>query len=292
MLKSEKIRGGICTFERYEGRTDIGSSRIRGTWIANHWDNVELFVQGKEYDFVIYQKAYWVEHAKVFKGIKIFDLCDPDFLHWGYRTKQMIDNVDAVTTSTEALAEALRKFTDKPVVCIPDRVDFNFYNIKKKHFGTANMITWFGYSNNFEMLKPAVKYLIENNLDLVVVSDKDFIPQPNEIGRIEVFNYRWNYLTANENILKGDMLLNPQASKGKWKFKSNNKTLAGIALGLPVATNIDELKRFKDCDERVKEVKERTKELKEKWDVKISISELKALINEIIKNRKIKDVKE
>jgi len=66
-----------------EGRKDIGSSRIRGEWLANNCGDTEIFIQGKAYDVVIYQKAYWVEHAKLFKGIKILDLCDPDWLHWG-----------------------------------------------------------------------------------------------------------------------------------------------------------------------------------------------------------------
>jgi hypothetical protein len=35
----------------------------------------------------------------------------------------MLENVDAITTSTEKLAEAIRNFTDKPVFYVPDRMD-------------------------------------------------------------------------------------------------------------------------------------------------------------------------
>ena len=68
-------KGAILTFEQFHGRKNLGSSRIRGHWLIDNWDEVELFKQGKKYDFVIYQKAYFIEHAKIFKGIKILDLC-------------------------------------------------------------------------------------------------------------------------------------------------------------------------------------------------------------------------
>lgn len=285
MKENKKISVGLITFEQYEGRKEIGSSRIRGRWLADNWDEAEIFVQGQKYDVVLYQKAYWCEHAEVFNGIKILDLCDPDFLHWGYRTKQMIDLCDAVTTSTEALAEAVRKFTDKPVVCISDRMDLGYHKIKKIHSGKAKNVVWFGYSDNFEMLKPVIHFLIKNNLNLIVVSNKDYKLQANQAGRLEVTNYRWTESTVNENIIKGDIVINPKSSKGKWKYKSNNKSLTAYALGMPVARNIEELVKFIDCDERIKEVEKRTQELKEKHDVRISIGEFENLIKDI-KNKK------
>ena len=74
---------GILTFEQFHGRKDIGSSRIRAKWVINHWPEAEEFVFGQKYDVVIYQKAYWLEHAQEFKGLKILDICDADFLHCG-----------------------------------------------------------------------------------------------------------------------------------------------------------------------------------------------------------------
>lgn len=276
------IKGQILTFEQYEGRKEIGSSRIRGRWLVKYWDGVELFVQGQKSDFVIFQKCYWCEYAEVYNGIKIFDICDADWLHWGYRTKQMIDLCDAVTTSTEALAETFRKFTNKPVVCIPDRMDLEYHNIKKVHSGRAKNVVWFGYSDNFEMLKPVIHFLIKNNLNLIVISNKDYRLQSNQIGKLEVTNYRWTEDTVNENIIKGDIVVNPKSSKGKWKYKSNNKNLTAFALGMPVATNVEELVRFIDCNERIEEVGKRAKELKEKWDVKLSIKSYQELIKKLM----------
>ena len=271
---------GILKFEQFRGQKNLGSSKIRGQWVIDRWDEAEEFVQGQKYDVVIYQKAYFVDHAKHFKGIKIFDLCDPDFLHWGYKTKEMLNAVDAITTSTEALAETMRAFTDKPVVCIPDRVNLEEITKKKYHKGDARWVVWFGYSTNFNMLKPVVSVLKRLRLNLMVISDGGFsLGLGNDT--IELKNYPFNWKTIYDDIMEADIVVNPQSKKGKWKYKSNNKTLLSWSLGMPVAENIDDLKRFINEEERRKEQVKNYKTLQEKWDVKYSVEEYKKLITSL-----------
>ncbi len=273
---------GILKFEQFRGQKNLGSSKIRGQWLIDRWDDAEEFVQGQKYDAVIYQKAYFVDHAKLFKGIKIFDLCDPDFMHWGYKTKEMLDACDAVTTSTEALAESMRAFTDKPVVCIPDRINLDEITTKKYHKGDAKWVVWFGYSTNFDMLKPVVAILKHLKLNLMVISDGGFsLGMGND--KIELKNYPFNWQTAYDDIMEGDIVINPQSTKGRWKYKSNNKTLLSWALGMPVAENVNDLKKFIGEEERRREQVAKYKELREKWDVKYSVEEYKKLINSLIK---------
>jgi len=279
----EKYKCGILTFETFHGRKNLGSSRIRGHWLVDNWKEAELFKQGQQYDVVIYQKAYFLEHAKVFKGIKILDLCDPDWLHWAYKVKEMIGYCDAVTTSTEALAIALRQITDKPVVCIPDRVDLNKFKEKKIHDNDAKRVCWYGYSDNFDILKPVINQLKKLNLDLLVVSDGNFNISKIYDGKIKVDNIKYKVDTINQNILKSDIVINPQGTTGKWKFKSNNKTLTAKAIGMPVAHNTEELKRFINCEERIKESNKGYIELKEKWDINFSVDEYKTLIKTLQK---------
>jgi len=76
------MKGGILLFEKWHGKENIGSSRIRGHWLVKYWSEVEprdmeleLFKQGAKYDFVIFQKVYWLDFVKEFNGIKILDLC-------------------------------------------------------------------------------------------------------------------------------------------------------------------------------------------------------------------------
>ena len=271
---------GILKFEQFRGQKNLGSSKIRAEWVIKRWDEAEEFVQGQKYDAVIYQKAYFIDHAKLFKGVKIFDICDPDFLTWGYRTKEMIDLCDAVTTSTEPLAESIRAFTDKPVVCIPDRVNLEEIKKKKYHKGDAKWVVWFGYSTNFDMVKPVVHILKRLKLNLMIISDGGFsLGLGNDT--IELKNYPFNWQTVYDDIMEGDIVINPQGKKGKWKYKSNNKTLLAWSLGMPVAHELDDLKKFISEEERRKEQVLRYKELQEKWDVKYSIDEYKKLIDSL-----------
>ena len=274
---------GICLFEQFHGRKDIGSSRIRGHWLINNWQEAELFRQGQKYDVVIYQKAYFLEHAKVFKGIKILDLCDPDWLHWAYRVKEMITYCDAVTTSTETLAVALQNITNKPVIYVPDRVDLNKFKEKKIHEGDAKRVCWYGYSDNYDIIKPVINHLKRHKLNLLVISNGQFNISRVYKDKVNVKNVKWNSETVNINILKSDFVINPYKQTGKWKFKSNNKTLTAWAIGMPVAHDLKELVKFIKYEERIKEVTKRTKELKEKWTIEKSINQYKEIIDDVTK---------
>ncbi len=277
---------GIHTFERQEGKAkdSAGSSRIRARWLIKYWPEAEEFIQGADYDFIIYQKSYWCEHAKAFKGFKIFDLCDPDWMHFGYRTKEMIEEVDVITTSTEPLAETIRKFTDKPVVCVPDRLDLEKHKEKKVHSGDAKSVVWFGYSTGFTLLNSAVTAIDNLGLELIVISNAGFVLPSHYQNRIELTNYPWTLETVNKDIIKGDILLNPKSDKTKWKYKSNNKTLTAWALGVPVAKNVSELKKFIKEEARIEESKKRLIEIKEKYDVKLSVKQYKEIISKYEKN--------
>ena len=293
---------GICTFEMFHGRKDLGSSRIRGHWLVKNWKEAKLFKQGEKYDVVIYQKAYFIEHAKVFKGIKILDICDPDWLHWAYRTKEMIEEVDVITTSTEPLAIALRQFTDKPVICVPDRIDLEEHKLQKKHEGKAKSVVWFGYSTGFPMVDTALKAIEDLGLNLIIISDQSYLLPMNyvkpEIQQgmtekeqervlleqdkkehwIELTNYKWSPDTVNADIIRGDMVINPKIKTGKWKFKSNNKTLTAKALGMPVANSLEDLEFLLDEKNRIKTAEDGLIEVKEKWNIKQSVVEMKSII--------------
>lgn len=283
----EKNKIGILTFEKMRGAKEIGSSRIRGHWLVENWEEAEIFKYGKEYDVVIYQKAYFVEHAELFKGIKIFDICDPDYLHYGYRTAEMLANVDAVTTSTQELAEDFKKFTDKPVVFIPDRQDISKLSNIKIHRGEAKIACWFGYSSNYTMLDQVVPFLVKEGYSLIVIADKPYTPVNNFVNRIEIINYPWNDKTAFDDIVKADVLVNPQSSKGKWKYKSNNKSITANLLNIPVAQDAKDLARLKNLFYRRARAEKERQFAIDNYDIKLSVADFKNLITRI-QNEKTK----
>ena len=104
---------GYYLFEDVHGKANAASSRMRGHWMVKHWPEAEIYKRGKKYDVMIFQKVYFPEFSEVFKGFKILDICDPDWLNPIARFIEMIESVDALTCPTESIAEALRNFTDK-----------------------------------------------------------------------------------------------------------------------------------------------------------------------------------
>ncbi|HBX15888.1 MAG: hypothetical protein UV20_C0009G0036 [Candidatus Magasanikbacteria bacterium GW2011_GWA2_42_32] len=269
-------------FDQWQGKFNIGSSRIRCDWPIKYWQEAERFKQGRYYDVIIFQKAYWIDYAKTYKGIKILDICDPDWMEAGSRVIEMMQYVDAITTSSIELAKAAVHFTNKPIWFIPDRIDLDSHRDRKEHTGRAKSVVWFGYSHNFPTLHQATKPLIDLGLDLIVISDSPFHPAANFVNKIDITNIAWGPNTVNRDILRGDIVINPKLSTGRFKFKSTNKTLTSWALGMPVVENDKELKFFLEEKNRKDEAAKRLVEIKEKWDVKYSVEEYKKLINDLI----------
>lgn len=270
---------GLITMEFFENRKPgtVGSSRIRGDWIAKYWDECEPYQIGKKYDALIFQKAYWKDMVENFDGLKIFDICDPDWLE-PRPVVEMINRCDGVVISTEALAKQLRKFDiSVPVVCIPDRVDLEWSKpVKRLHKGKAKSVVYFGYSTNARVvLDSAVNGLRKRGLSLTVISDMPF--HSND------YFVEYDPDTVNEEIISHDIVLLPKApsSNYRFQFKSNNKTIQSWALGMPVATNGEELDRFMDGGEREKERVRRLEEVREKWDVRLSVKEWKKFISKL-----------
>jgi len=274
---------GILLFEQFHNRKEIGSSRLRGHWYVRNWEEAELFQQGAIYETIIFQKVYMLDYVKAFKGIKILDICDADWLDT-VPIKEVIDNCDAVTVSSEGLKEAIEQFTDKPVVFIPDRQDLSFHNKQKVHTDEkAKKVIWFGYSQNAKLLDPTIATLKKLNLELTVLSDcrPPYIKADVNV-KYEYENPEWSF---NDVILEHDFVLLPDDIRPRGKFKSTNKTLTAWALGMPVARNKEDVIRFLNPKERKKEAELRLKEVREKWDIKQSIKEFQDLI-EKIKNGK------
>lgn len=296
MEKTEK-KIGIFTFEQMHGRANIGSTRIRVKWPLKYWPEAEELLMGKKYEVVIYQKSYWLEGLQELdryalgKHIKILDICDADWLHWGYRIKEIMDLCDAVTTSTLEQAKFLIKYTDKPIWCIPDRLDLeSFGDLKKDHRGRgpARTAAWYGYSENFPMLSEAVNALVQVGIEeLVVIASRrsPYVLPASVQGKLRLRNLPWTADTVNRDLLEADVVINPQRKTGRWKYKSNNKTINAWALGLPVATTIEELEKFMDEEARVEEGEMRYNQMRKEFDVRDSVSEYRALIDEIKKNK-------
>jgi hypothetical protein len=252
--------------------------------MMDYWPEAELFRIGRHYSTVIFQKAYWLEYAKKFDGVKILDLCDPDLLHWGSSCKAMADACDVVITSTPSLANLVSQYTTTPTSCIPDRVNLNsVHNLRKSHSGNGPTRTavWFGYSMNFPSLDSAITKLLPlgiNHLIVIADWDKPYWLPLEHYGTIRVTNYAWQAKTVHEHLLEADVVLNFSLDSGRWKYKSNNKTILAWALGLPVAHSADELASLLSEEARIQEAERRFLEVQRDYDIRQSVDEYKSLI--------------
>lgn len=287
------MRVGFLSFSQYHGRKPVGSTKIRAQWIVDNWKQygpdigeAEMYKIGQAYDALIYQKVYWVEHAKNFRGIKILDVCDPDFLSWNYPVMEMVGWVDAITTSTLPLAKIFAQATDKPVQVVLDRVNPGVIKkLKAKHVGDAKYAVWYGYSDNHSVLDETLPVLHKNGFGLIVVSDTPY-RMPSSIKGFELINYPWTDETAYQDICRGDVVLNPKKKRGKWKYKSENKTVIAYQLGMPVAHNLDELLALRTAEARNKAVADSQKLLEEDYHISKSVCELKELIQELAEGKR------
>lgn len=283
------MKVAVLTWQKYHGRKkgSIGSSIIRGEWLVNHWPEAFLWQNGKYSDVIIYQKSFWPDHMQDFPGIKIYDICDPDWLKNDIQLKTIEKYCDAITCSTDTLTKEIKNLIETiPVLTIPDRIDFDqFPKTEKEHKERAKNIVWFGYYHNIEtLLIHILPTLSKYKLDLTIISNKQFLPAENY--RINITFVEWEQETAYEIIRQHDFSLNPTLIHREFKYKSNNKTLISWALGLPSASTIEELERFINPIERTKEIEIRKKELSEKWNIELSVQQYKNLINQIYENRK------
>jgi len=294
----EKLKVGFLTFEYFHGRRkgSIGSTMIRVRWLIDMWKKAgpdigeaEIYKIGEKYDVIVYQKVYDPPMAEIFNGKKILDICDPDWRHWGHRVKQTLDLCDAAVGATKPLAEYITNLMpDKPVWLIPDRVNFDKFIASKEHRGTGPTKTaiWYGFSDNFHALELAVDSIVELGLDLTVISNKPFNLPPSITKKIKLINYPWSNEHWQSDIQSGDVVINPKLKSGKWKYKSNNKTLNAWALGMPVAQNEAELKLLMTEEQRVAEVEKRLIEVRREWDIEKSVMEYKKLITSLYKTTK------
>jgi len=265
-------------------RPETASSRIRGDWLINHWSEAERIHIGRKYDACVFQKVYEVPFAKVFPGVKILDVCDPDWLKIKEPFVEMIEEVDAITCPTERLQKAIQGWTKKPVVVIPDRHDLNFFKEKKIHRGKAKEVCWYGYSHNASSLKSVRQFLIKNNLAISIIADEPIIlsERENNINIHERFT-KWNIETVNKEIIKSDIVILPGSRDPNTRFKSNNKTVNAWLLNMPVATSAEDLERFMDPEERIKESDKNYEIARREYDIKLSVKEMQELIERLKK---------
>lgn len=275
----------FLTFEQYHNKKNVGSTKIRVHNLIKHWPEAELYKYGENPDVLIFQKVYVTQDytfPKHFPGIKILDICDPDWLE-GTLIKETVDAVDAITCPTQPIADFIKQLTDKPVQVIRDRFDLAEFPEPKRHHDKLKTIVWFGYQHNADLLKLAMPSIASRKLRVIVIADGD--PGAHRWAGEKYENYYTYYKFNQENLYRqiqeADIAVFPLGFRPQDKFKSENKTIIAKLCGLPVATNAEEIDALIEAKDRNQAVREFYDEVKKEYDCKNSIGQYKKLIEEI-----------
>jgi len=302
-----------------EKRGYLASSRIRGHWVAKYWPECDDYFYPEEfnqtseqffdpqnqlrllrgYDVVIFNKAYEWRVAKKLKGIGIrivVDFCDPDFLLSHSSAQRVADCfkilafTDLAVVNGEPLKKALQKYFKKRIEVIPDRIDLEGLP-KKDSYDELRRIIWYGYSENLRVLEPYLKNVIDMGLEITIVSDKIGKPiilndckyPPKDRITFKV----WHADSVNEQIISHDVVfigkdLDPYLSQ----FKSNNRAVLGWALKMPVAWDIEDLKKLQSKKERLKNAIEGNHMVRQKYDVRHSSFSYDTIIRDLLRDGK------
>lgn len=269
-------------------RPSPGSTQIRVEQLIKYWPEADLYKYGEHPETLIFQKVYCGQDYTFpikYDGIRILDLCDPDWLE-GAPIKQTIDGMDAITCSSQGIVDFVKQLTDKPVIHIPDRFDLKDIPKPKQHTDKAKTVLWFGYHHNLGTLKPAIPDIQRLDLKLLIISDND----PNLEQSLRQISNKITYKkyeqeTVYKHMQTADFTIFPKGTRPRDKFKSNNKTVKSILAGLPVATSTADIISFMEAENRQKYIDKHYAIMKEQYDVKRSIEQYKELIDELKRSK-------
>lgn len=187
-------------------------------------------------DFAVFQKRYSASDlalAKRCKGKVILSMCDPDWLIVGKRDiEAFLGLTDYIVTTTKKLASWFEE-RGKKVEVIPEGFDFRAIPEVKKH--TKLTLCWHGTSPNEKYLEvligPLNELSKEFTFDLKLIADN-----PHKIPKFdfEPQIVKWNLETHLKEIVKCHIGLAPLFNEEWCSYKSINKPITYMALGLPV----------------------------------------------------------
>lgn len=289
----KSFRVGIIPGSYFAPRQKIeGSSWLRAYQLAGVSPNYMLWEHGMDYDALIFQKAYWPEMMDLFKGPKILDLCDPDWYRENVDIISLGNKVQAVTCSSAALTDLVAQyFPDKPVVCVPDRLDLtSFPPSRPLHRGRAKHAVWFGYIHNAHETLPSMASMLEQSrLRLTIISNAPY-EQNDAIAALHPLYVPYDSKRLFYHLRHADMVLNPRSDRAYFRYKSLNKSLISWQMGVPVAVEPSDIECLMDADARNREVACRQRIVAREYDIQQTVVQYNHVFEDIIAQMRITDV--
>jgi len=285
------------------GDSGCASTRVRVDYVLPYMDNAVASRNVDDLtdcDVVIFQKRYksidivFAQWLKAQGKKIIFDLPDPV---WDKNYPEayfpitgdseedftvLLKMSDWVTFNTDRLRKMFNdRFLGHRTLVIKDRIDLALHTGIKEHKEKPSyIILWYGNRFNTKFIN-----LIRDDLEKLY-KDIDFkliIINDPRADRIEPFTFEteyriWKLETINDEILKVDITVNPHP---KNSYKSNNKTIKSLALGVPcVDINFYHncRKLLSDIEVRKQIAREGRQLVEQKYNSQISAKEIERLV--------------
>lgn len=242
------------------GGREWSSSRFRGFWLADvNPVRFKAFGPGDILDgiddceVVVFQKRHAdvdIARAQRYKAegrTVIYDITEPMWWWDPREVMEMIRLADAVTTSSEALSEAVLENPDaKMVVTIPDRMLPSFHPTVAQHGERERVrLVWFGATQNRVTLTGALPLLsfISHRfpIELRIIDGAPQVKLDNVVDpeRTKVTHIPWALETFHANLIACDIALLPPYP-GPWGLmKNNNRQVTAWWAGLPAISGFD-----------------------------------------------------
>jgi len=160
------------------------------------------------------------------------------------------DNLNVLSTTTEALQRYYQLLTLNEVVCLPNIVKPNLYTPKIERNDGKIYLGWYGSGGHIvclEKIKNDIFKILDEfeNVYFVLATDnidlKNFMNHPKTIHH----NYDFNFLNFEKSYSTIDINLSPLAETPDFLCKSNIRVQLAAMKGIPsIATNFGEYKIF------------------------------------------------
>jgi hypothetical protein len=258
------------------GNAKTASTRLRVFLPIKHINkrsqeiSCQLFNPNKmdDYALVIFQKAYTMEDIELAVSLKkrnvriAFDLCDNHFFNPNHsqegderndRLRQIIDLADAISVSNKGLGQ----LTKRNYTLIDDMVETSVHNslacnlfrpLSKLAKRRRLQLVWFGSAGSeeprfgmidIEKIVPELNELSgQINLELSVISNsKEKFKQYLAKARFPTRYYEWRKATFPYIMQRQDITLIPIDVNPFTAYKTNNRPVFSLILGVPVVAD-------------------------------------------------------
>jgi hypothetical protein len=102
-----------------------------------------------------------------------------------------------------------------------------------------------------------------------------------EIAELRPRFIKYDMQTAYRQIQEADVVLNPRSEKGNFRYKSNNKTIISLALGVPVAHTSGDVERLMDEFNRNNDVTKHAQIIRQEYGIERSVHQYLRILQNI-----------